>query len=284
MKTFQKTMVLSTMLAMTLTSCSGVESLPTVLGAQQPGAMLQAANAGGTAQGRTAKAESPLVNKGNIKVEMTAFDKLAESRRNPKTVTNPAFAQATAAGQSAARSPFDPGNPFNNNLPFRTYSEFVDYVRYGYGTTYEDYKYLGESNGRYHFNKNQQAFQYAKELYKATNEDLKRFMMVDTLANSLQVGGRELPYQETHNPPAQANYKMFPTDAAKIMPTFGEIESYNRSSYEVPYTRWDTYRAARYYQANYARLMQLVMEYGPSKRDCWKTVHREISTYADQYN
>lgn len=276
-----KHIILSGTLMLALTSCSGLESLP-IMGTPQPapGAVLQAANAGAAVQGQVAKKESPVVNKGNIKVEMSAFDKLAESRRSPQAVVNPTFGQNNAR----AGSPFDPNNPFNGNLPFRSYSEFVDYVRYGYNTTYEDYKYLADRTARYHFNKNQQPFQHVKELYKASTEDMKRFIMVDTLANSLQVGGRELQYQETHNPPAQAHYKMYPTEAAKIMPTFGEIEAYNRSSYEVPYSRWDTYRAARYYQANYARLMTLVMEYGPSKRDCWRTVHREITTYADQYN
>lgn len=101
---------------------------------------------------------------------------------------------------------------------------------------------MSDSYARNHFNRYiNGAYRDVQNLYKASRDDMKRFIMLDTLVNSLEVDGRPLPYEDIHNPPAQQEYKMFPTDAAKIMPTFGEIVSYNRNSYDVNYQRWDAY-------------------------------------------
>jgi hypothetical protein len=104
---------------------------------------------------------------------------------------------------------------------------------------------------------------------------------MDTLANSLEVNGYAINYSETHNPPFRPNYKMLPTQAADMMPTFGEIYDYNRYHNGVPYISWDLGRAASFYQANYARYMGLIMEHGPTdKYKVYDLVQREISTYA----
>jgi len=222
-----------------------------------------------------AKAETPLIQNRNVKVPASRFDAIADQNKALKLPADAAFKKAPTLN---ARSPFD--TPFGE-LPFRTFNDLNDYIRYGYSSTHEDYKYMNDSYARNHFNRYiNGAYRDVQNLYKASRDDMKRFIMLDTLVNSLEVDGRPLPYEDIHNPPAQQEYKMFPTDAAKLMPSFGEIVSYNRNSYDVNYQRWDAYRAARYYQANYNRIFGLIMQHGPSKQEAWRMVHREISSYA----
>jgi hypothetical protein len=222
------------------------------------------------------KPETPLVER-KVAVTRSAFDAVADQKRNQRYSSDPLY---KAAQQPTVRSPFD--SPFNGNLPFQSFNELRDHVRYGFSSTHEDYKYMDEYVGRQHFNRyNLSAYPQVQSLYKASREDMKRFILLDTLVNSLRVDGRALPYEDVHNPPSQQNYKLLPTEAAKVMPTFGEIVAYNRNSYDVNYSRWDMYRAARYYQSNYARIMAMVMEFGPSRQDCWRLVHREITAYAN---
>ena len=166
-------------------------------------------------------------------------------------------------------------------MPFSTFTDLRDHVRYGYGPVFEDYKYFGETNARTHFTRYiNTAYREVQRLYTASRDDMKRFIMLDTLVNSLSVESRALPYEDVHNPPSASHYKLKPTQAAHLMPTFGEIAAYNRSSYEVSYSRWDHYKAARYYQTNYAHIFALIMEHSPNKQDAWRLVHREISAYA----
>lgn len=259
-------------LVMSTTACG-----TTPMMAQGPApAQLAAANAGLRANAslpRQAKTETPIVNR-KVNVTLTPFDNVAEQNLRKQFPADPAFAK----NNSRARGPFD--SPFGE-LPYRTYSDFEDDVRYGYDTPYEDYKYMSQRYARNHFNRYiNGAFRDVQELYKASRTDMKRFIKLDVLVNSISVSGRPLPYQDIHNPPAERHYKLLPTEAARVMPTFGEIMSYNRNSYDVNYERWDTYRAARYYQANYKRIFGLVMEYGPTKKEAYKMVHREITSYA----
>ena len=224
---------------------------------------------------RVEKKEGPLIENRQVRLAPTAFDAVGERNKAPNTAPNPLFQQADGI---AAQGPFD--TPFGE-LPFRNWSDFSDHVRYGYDTVYEDRKYMNTRYARGHFNKYiVSSYRQVRELYKASNTEMKRFMLLDVLVNSLEVSGRTLPYNDVHNPPAERHYKLFPTKAAMLMPTFGEIVDYNRNSYDVNYSRWDTYRAARYYQANYSRIFGLIMEHGPSKKEAWRLVHREISAYA----
>jgi len=220
------------------------------------------------------KEEAPLVER-NVVVERSPFDDLADSQQSRQYQPDPVYQLPNAP---TVASPFD--SPFAN-LPFNTFIDFRDHVRYGYSTTHEDYKYMDEHYARNHFNRYlSSSYVEVQRLYRASREQMKRFMMLDVLANSLVVDRQRLPYEDVHNPPAERHYKLFPTDAAEIMPTFGEIVAHNRNSHDVNYVRWDMYRAARYYQTNYRRIFGLVMEYGPNKRDAWRMVHREISAYA----
>jgi hypothetical protein len=222
-----------------------------------------------------AKAETPLIQNRNVKVPLSRFDAIADQNKNARFAADPTFKKAPTL---AARSPFD--TPFGE-LPFRSFSDLSDYVRYGYSSTHEDYKYMNDNYARNHFNRYiNGAYRDVQSLYKASRDDMKRFIMLDVLANSIEVDGRPIPYEDVHNPPAQQEYKMYPTDAAKLMPTFGEIVSYNRNSYDVNYQRWDAYKAARYYQANYSRVFGLIMQHGPTKQEAWRMVHREITSYA----
>lgn len=218
------------------------------------------------------KEESPIIER-NVPVERSPFDDIADSQRNRPYANDPLYSMVSAA----QRNPFDG----SFELPFHTFNDFRDHVRYGHNTPHEDYKYMDVDYARSHFNRYiNSAFTEVQRLYKADREQMKRFIMLDVLVNSLVVDRDRLPYEDVHNPPAERHYKLFPTEAAAVMPTFGEIVAHNRNSYEVNYVRWDMYRAARYYQANYRRIFGLVMEHGPNKRDAWRLVHREISAYA----
>lgn len=257
-----------------LTAC-GQQPMPLM---RQMGApnQLRAANAQAEMTLPRQKEESPLIENRNVQLTPSAFDEVAESTRS-KTYPADSLYQQPAA-QADTRSGFN--SPFSD-LPFGTWNDLRDYVKYGYSTVHEDNKYMDEYYARNHFNRYANgAFREVQRLYNASREDMKRFILLDVLANSLVVQGQRLPYEDVHNPPAERHYKLFPTQAAGLMPTFGEIVSYNRSSYEVNYVRWDEYRAARYYQANYSRIFGLIMEHGPSKREAWRLVHREISAYA----
>lgn len=224
-----------------------------------------------------AKQETPLIQNRKVTVPVSGFDTFADQYKTLKPAVDTAFKKQ----QPSSRNPFN--SPFGE-LPFRTFNDFSDYVRYGYSATYEDYKYMHDSSARNHFNRYiNGAYRDVQSLYKASREDMKRFIVLDVLANSLEVDGRALPYEDTHNPPAQQHYKLYPTAAAAFMPTFGEIVGYNRNSYDVNYERWDLYRAARYYQANYSRIFGLIMQYGPTKQEAWRMVHREITAYATGY-
>jgi hypothetical protein len=221
------------------------------------------------------KAPGPLIENRNVNVPRSGFDAIGEQNQNTSLPADPAF---QSNGEVAAQSPFD--TPFVQ-LPFETWRDLSDHIRYSNETTYEDRQFMNARFAEGHFNKYiNTAFRDVRNLYKATPEEMKRFMLLDVLVNSLEVSGRALPYQDIHNPPAERHYKLFPTQAALLMPTFGEVVNYNRNSYDVNYVRWDEYRAARYYQANYSRIFGLIMEHGPSKRDAWRLVHREISSYA----
>ncbi len=223
------------------------------------------------------KAPGPLIENRNVNVPRSGFDAIGEQNTNTNLPADPTF---QSNGEVSAQSPFD--TPFGE-LPFETWRDLSDHIRYSNEATYEDRQFMNSRYAEGHFNKYiNTAFRDVRNLYKASAEEMKRFILLDVLVNSLEVGGRALPYQDIHNPPAERHYKFFPTQAAMLMPTFGEIVNYNRNSYDVNYVRWDEYRAARYYQANYSRIFGLIMEHGPSKRDAWRLVHREISSYASR--
>ncbi|PIQ26305.1 hypothetical protein COW36_15055 [bacterium (Candidatus Blackallbacteria) CG17_big_fil_post_rev_8_21_14_2_50_48_46] len=253
-------------------ACSSAPPILNQAMMQNPG-LMRANSAVQTVSTPRAKQETPLVQNRNVKVPVSRFDTLADQHKNTRFAADNTFKKL-----AAPRSPFD--TPFGE-LPFRTFNDLVDYVRYGYSTTYEDYKYMNDNYARNHFNRYiNGAYRDVQGLYKASRDEMKRFIMLDVLANSIEIDSRPIPYEDVHNPPAQQEYKMFPTAAAQLMPTFGEIVSYNRNSYDVNYQRWDMYKAARYYQANYSRVFGLIMQYGPSKQEAWRMVHREISSYA----
>lgn len=247
-----------------------------------PGATLNpAVNPAIRANSATAqeKAQGPLIENRNVNVPRSGFDAIGEQNQNTQLPADGAFQQG--AGQLSAQSPFD--SPFGE-LPFTSWRDLSDHIRYSSETVYEDRKYMNTRYAEGHFNKYvNTAYREVRTLYKANPSEMKRFILLDVLANSLEAGGRTLPYQDIHNPPAERHYKLFPTQAAMLMPTFGEIIDYNRNSYDVNYVAWDEYRAARYYQANYSRIFGLIMEHGPSKRDAWRLMHREISSYASRY-
>lgn len=215
------------------------------------------------------KEESKLIPDRKVSVPRSSFDDTADLQRRRQTPADPVY-------KSAA-----PRTPGAGEMPFASYSDFKDYVRYGYTTVYEDFRYLNETTARSHFSRYiTSAYPEVQRLYKASRDEMKRFMLLDTLVNSLSIEGQALSYLDVHNPPAQAGYKLLPTQAAAIMPSFGEMVAYNRSSYEVNYVPWNLTQAARYYQANYNRVYGLIMEYGPSKQDAWRMLHREISAAA----
>ncbi len=229
------------------------------------------------AQANTAQAkqESPITER-QVNVPRSGFDQIADQNKNKAYPADNLFKQASS--ELNARSSY--GSPFGN-LPFETWTDFRDHIKYGYSSPYEDNKYMNDYYAQNHFNRYvNSAFREVQRLYKASSDEMKRFIILDVLANSLEVDGRRLPYEDVHNPPAERHYKLFPTEAAKLMPTFGEISNHNRTSYDVNYIRWDEYRAARYYQSNYSRIYGMIMEHGPSKTEAWRLVHREISTYA----
>lgn len=216
------------------------------------------------------KEESKLIPNRNITVPRSAFDDTVILNGQRKYPSDPIYKS------TQARPPLTGGE-----LPFVTYTDFRDYVRYGFSAVFEDYKYLDENTSRSHFSRYiGGAYREVQSLYKATREEMKRFILVDTLANSLRVDTQILAYTDTHNPPAQPYYKLSPTQAASIMPTFGELIAYNRSSYDVNYSSWDILAAARFYQTNYSRYFGLIMEFGPTKQDAWRTIHRDISQAA----
>ncbi len=217
------------------------------------------------------KEESKLVER-KVTVPRSALDDAADKARNSKPAADSLYKTAPT------RSPFD--SP-TGTMPFSTFTDLRDHVRYGYGPVFEDYKYFNETQARAHFTRYiNTAYREVQRLYNASRDDMKRFITVDTLVNSLSVEGRALSYLDVHNPPAASHYKLQPPQASQLMPTFGEIVGYNRSSMDVNYFRWDYDKAARYYQSNYSRIFALIMEYGPSKQDAWRLVHREISAYA----
>ena len=240
----------------------------------QPPTRMQAynqsfANVRGSLSPSRPKDESKLVDR-NVTVPRSAFDAYGDRAVGRVFSPDPVYKQ------SSSRGPAQPGLQ-----PFVTFIDFKDHVRYGYGTAFEDFKYMDESTARSHFSRYiDGAYREVQQLYKASREDMKRFITLDTLVNSLSVDGRALAYQDLHNPPPRSQDKLLPPAAAKLMPSFGEIVAYNRSSFEVNYVRWDLSRAAQYYQRNYARIFGLIMEYGPAKQDAWRLVHREISAAA----
>lgn len=263
--------------SLVLTACGQPQMMmPAMRG---PVNMMQAANAPMQSQLTTPrlKEETPLIPDRNVNVPRSPFDTIADGSKNKQYPQDPTYVNPQQP-RGDVRNPFD--SPFGS-LPFSTWSDFRDHVKYGYSTTHEDAKYMNEYYAKNHFNRYiNSSFRQVQELYKPTRDEMKRFITLDVLANSLEVNGTQLPYEDIHNPPAERHYKMFPTEAANFMPSFGEIVSYNRNSYDVNYVRWDNYRAARYYQANYRRIFGLVMEHGPTKKDAWRMVHREISAYA----
>lgn len=223
------------------------------------------------------KTPGPLIENRKVSVPRSDFDALADQNQNTRLPNDPVF---QSKGKVLVQSPFS--TPFEE-LPFDTWRDLSDHIRYSNETTYEDRQFMNSTYAEGHFNKYiNTAFREVRNLYKATPEEMKRFILLDVLVNSLEVEGRTLPYLDIHNPPAERHYKIFPTQAALLMPTFGEAVNYNQSSYDVNYVRWDAYRAARYYQANYSRIFGLIMEHSPSKRDAWRLVHREISSYASR--
>lgn len=266
----KKSILLFAAMALTLSACGSPQPVfrqGTPINAPAPNTL--------RANSVNEKTPGPLIENRNVNVPRSGFDAIAEQNQNTNLPADPTF---QSNGEVSAQSPFD--SPFGE-LPFENWRDLSDHIRYSNETTYEDRQFMNSRYAEGHFNKYiNTAFRDVRNLYKATAEEMKRFILLDVLVNSLEAGGRTLPYQDIHNPPAERHYKLFPTQAAMLMPTFGEIVNYNRNSYDVNYVRWDEYRAARYYQANYSRIFGLVMEHGPSKRDAWRLVHREISSYA----
>lgn len=261
--------------AMTLSACGGAPQM--MMAPRGPvgpmPAQFMARNVDAELNAGQEKTETPLIADRQVQVSRTPFDDIADQNKGREYAQDPLYAAPEAP--AAARS------PFNNRLPFQSWSDLRNHLRYGYSTVYEDRKYMDEYYARNHFNRYlNSAYAEVQRLYDSSRSEMKRFITLDVLANSLEVNGRRLPYEDVHNPPAERHYKLMPNRAAELMPTFGEMVSYNRNSYDVNYVRWDMYRAARYYQANYRRIYGLIMEYGPSKRDAKKMVHREISSYA----
>lgn len=127
-----------------------------------------------------------------------------------------------------------------------------------------------------HFDKNLNAYLTAHEMYKSTKKQMERFILLDTLANSLT----ETPYMETHNPPFQPNYKIKPTEAAAIMPAFADIGNYNIFGKNNPHVDWNWTKAKQFYHDNYARYMGMIMEFSPKKEDAYSLIHKEISEAA----
>ncbi len=275
----KKSILLLSLAAMALSACGSPQpvfrqGIPTAPNAR---ALPAGQRIGQFNAGKVEKQEGPLIENRQVQVAPSQFDNIAEQNKNKSYPADRVFA---AEGSLNAQSPFD--SPFGS-LPFENYSDFSDHIRYSSDTVYEDRKYMSERYARGHFNKYiNSAYREVQSLYKPSRTEMRRFILLDVLANALSVNGRTLPYQDVHNPPAERHYKLLPNKAAMLMPTFGEIIDYNRNSYDVNYVRWDTYRAARYYQANYSRIFGLIMEHGPSKRDAWKLVHREISSYANR--
>lgn len=168
-----------------------------------------------------------------------------------------------------------------NYLPYRTYNDLESDIRFQNRT---DYGFLGVRNANFHFNKSYSAYEYAQNIYKSNSYEMKRFIKLDVLANSLAVEGYEIPYNETHNPPFRPGFKYLPPKASDLMPSFGEIYDYNRYHSGISYITWDLRKASSFYQANYARYMGMIMEFGPTdKYKVWDLVHREISQFAGYY-
>lgn len=228
------------------------------------------------AQAHTAGLKEAAVVERQVQVPRSDFDQVADQSKSKIYAPDSLFKQTSSDLNS--RSSY--GSPFGS-LPFENWSDFREYIKSGSPNADEDNKYMYDYHAQNHFNRYlNTAFREVQRLYKASPEEMKRFIVLDVLANSLEVDGRPLPYVDVHNPPAERHYKFFPTEAARLMPTFGEISNYNRTSYDVNYVRWDDYRAALYYQSNYARIYGMIMQYGPTKQEAWRLVHREVSTYA----
>lgn len=215
------------------------------------------------------KTESRLIPDRQVTVPRSAFDDFGDRQRGRMPAADPLFAA------SAPRPPASAGE-----FPFSIFGDLKDHVRYGYGTVYEDFKTMNEASARAHYDRYVGAWREIQRQYKASRDEIRRLATLDALVNSLEVEGRALPAENRHNPAANPKDKLLPTQAAAVMPSFGEMMAYNRSSYEVSYVRWDPYKAARHYQTNYARYFSLIMEAGPEKTDAWRLIHREISAVA----
>lgn len=225
----------------------------------------------GTLTPNRPKEEATLLDR-HVTVQRSAFDDQGDRQRSRRPVSDSLFSKP------------QPRQPLDNvagQLPYATYTDLRDYLRNSALTTFEDFKFFEENNGRTHFNRYiNGAYREIQKLYSASREEMKRFILLDVLVNSLTVSGQALSYQDIHHPAPTAGNRMTPTQAAQVMPTFGELVVYNLSSNDVNYQRWDLRTAARYYQSNYARLFSLIMEFGPSKQDAWRLIHREITTAA----
>ena len=257
-------LLLTGIMALSVTACGTQTTAPILNVGTQNASILKADKNEIDAEKPVTK---PKISIDEVKFKDSDFSKFASTKTKNSYKPDESF-----------KKKISKNGPFDNYLPYRTYTEFERDVRY---TNYSDYRYLNSRNGNYHFNNSMSAYQYAQEIYKASEYDMKRFIKIDVLANSLEVNGYAINYSETHNPPFRPTYKFLPTQAANVMPTFAEIYDYNRYHSGAPYISWDLGRAASYYQANYARYMGLIMEHGPTdKYKVYDLIHREISSYA----
>jgi hypothetical protein len=164
-------------------------------------------------------------------------------------------------------------------LPYKTYTSLVYDLKQNYEediteATTETANDLDDF-AKKHYERNKYAFEYLQNAYKATPTDIKRFIIVDTLVNSLLHN-----HVEFHNAEYTSTYKLNPVKAAHIMPTFAEINKFNFSDSTVSYVKWDDRRAKEFYQSNYARYMGLIMEYAPNRITAMELIHKEICNNA----
>jgi hypothetical protein len=160
---------------------------------------------------------------------------------------------------------------FSKEFPYTSFFEFErDLIK-----TSEEYYYsYNKVKTKFIFDKNLAPYHTVQEIYKANKADMKRFIKVDILVNIINKDEIEV-----HNPPFQPNYKLMPTKAAQIMPTYAEIVQFNESG-KVPFVRWDNSKSFPYYRDNYPRWMGMIMEFGPNKNDAYTLIQREISEAA----
>lgn len=166
----------------------------------------------------------------------------------------------------------------SKDFPYKSYFELENFIKsdldlqsfdmYAPRNDYFDTRYAKKL-----FDENVTSYSELQKKFNASKSDMKRFLIVETMANSYY-SKQPLDEKQVHVPEFKSGYKLNPIEATNKMYTFLELDKEDKPTY------WNTTKATKFYKDNYSRYIGLIMEKNPSRKDLLSTMMNEISEFA----